>query len=214
MTGTSETRAHHPLLGKRGAFEGVARRHGRRRNPARMTPRSSLRPPTNQLRHSPQRWVEKCGRSIKGSETPQPDRGPRQHLPAADRHLRSGPTRCDQGCAGTSARASRRHFATPTPRTTTSRSTKQRDTRPRAMGSMDRAGSSDLRTPALAMGTGKMSASECVQELLERIAAGVGVDARVELQDDAERARLARQISCRTAATRHERKSRHARRQS
>ena len=51
-------RAHAPL-GKRGAFEGVARRHGRRRNPARTTPRSSLRTPTNQPRHSPQRWVEK-----------------------------------------------------------------------------------------------------------------------------------------------------------
>jgi hypothetical protein len=37
------------------------------------------------------------------------------------------------------------------------------------------------------MGTGKMSASEWVQELLERIAAGVGVDARLELQADAER---------------------------
>ena len=40
-----------------------------------------------------------------------------------------------------------------------------------------------------------MSASECVQDLLQQIAAGVGVDTRVELQDDAERARLARQIS-------------------
>ena len=34
-------------LGKRSAFEGVARRQGRRRNPARTTPRSSLRTPTN-----------------------------------------------------------------------------------------------------------------------------------------------------------------------
>ena len=66
----STDRARLPL-GKRGAFEGVARRHGRRRNPARRTPRSSLRTPTNQPRHRPQRWVEKCGRSIKGSETPQ-----------------------------------------------------------------------------------------------------------------------------------------------
>ena len=71
MTGASETHAHDPLLGKRGAFEGVARRHGRRRNTARRPPRSSLRPPTNPLRHSPQRWVEKCRRSIKGSDTPQ-----------------------------------------------------------------------------------------------------------------------------------------------
>lgn len=31
-----------------------------------------------------------------------------------------------------------------------------------------------------------MTASESVRELLERIAAGVGVDARVELEEDAE----------------------------
>ena len=66
----STDRAHTPL-GKRGAFEGVARRHGRRRNPARMTPRSSLRPPTNHALHSPQRVVRKVACSIKGSETPQ-----------------------------------------------------------------------------------------------------------------------------------------------
>ena len=65
----STDRAHAPL-GKRGAFEGVARRHGRRRNPARTTPRSQLRTPTNPPRRPAQRWVEKCGRSIKGSETP------------------------------------------------------------------------------------------------------------------------------------------------
>ena len=35
-----------------------------------MTPRSSLRTLTNQPRHHAQRWVEKCGRSIKGSDTP------------------------------------------------------------------------------------------------------------------------------------------------
>jgi len=58
-------------LGKRGAFEGVARRHGRRRNPARTLPRSSLRTPDNQLRHNPQRWVEKRDRSVANSETPQ-----------------------------------------------------------------------------------------------------------------------------------------------
>jgi hypothetical protein len=51
--------------------EVVARRQGRRRNPARTTPRSPLRTTTTPLRHSPHRWVEKCGRSIKGSETPQ-----------------------------------------------------------------------------------------------------------------------------------------------
>ena len=45
-TPESTDRARLPL-GKRGAFEGVARRHGRRRNPAWTTPRSSLRTPTN-----------------------------------------------------------------------------------------------------------------------------------------------------------------------
>ena len=45
-------------------------------------------------------------------------------------------------CARTSARGSRRRFATPPPRITTSRSTKRRDTRSPAMGSMDRAGCS------------------------------------------------------------------------
>ena len=57
-------------LGKRGAFEGVARRHGRRRNPARKLPRSMLRTPENQLRLTPQRVVEKCDRSVANSETP------------------------------------------------------------------------------------------------------------------------------------------------
>jgi hypothetical protein len=36
------------------------------------------------------------------------------------------------------------------------------------------------------MGTGMVSASGCARELLERIAAGVGVDAGVELEEDAE----------------------------
>jgi hypothetical protein len=58
-------------LGKRGGLEGVARRHGRRRNPARTTPRSSLRTLNNQPHHSVQRRVEKRGRSITNSETPQ-----------------------------------------------------------------------------------------------------------------------------------------------
>ena len=62
-------------LGKRGAFEGVARRHGRRRNPARKLPRSMLRTPENQLRLTPQRVVEKCDRSVANSETPQPCAG-------------------------------------------------------------------------------------------------------------------------------------------
>ena len=65
----STDRVHAPL-GKRGAFEGVARRHGRRRNPARRPPPSSLRTLTNQPRHSTQRWVEKCDRSVANSETP------------------------------------------------------------------------------------------------------------------------------------------------
>jgi hypothetical protein len=47
--------------------EGVARRHGCRRNWARTTPQTTT---TNQPHHNPQRWVEKVGRSIKGSETP------------------------------------------------------------------------------------------------------------------------------------------------
>src|ERR1035438_3001548 len=74
MTRLPDTNRARLPLGKRGAFEGVARRHGRRRNPARMTPRSSLRTPTNQPRLHTQRWVEKVGRSIKGSDTP-------HHLP-------------------------------------------------------------------------------------------------------------------------------------
>ena len=51
--------------------EVVARRHGRRRNPARMTPRSTLRTLTSPSRHHAQRWVRKVGRSITNSETPQ-----------------------------------------------------------------------------------------------------------------------------------------------
>ncbi len=70
MSDLRSTDPAHPPLGKRGAFEGVARRHGRRRNPARMTPRSSLRTPTNRSRHHTQRWVRKVGRSITNSETP------------------------------------------------------------------------------------------------------------------------------------------------
>lgn len=47
--------------------EGVSRRHGSPRNRAQTTPRT---PPTNPLSHHAQRWVEKCDRSIKGSDTP------------------------------------------------------------------------------------------------------------------------------------------------
>ena len=71
MSDLSSTDRVHAPLGKRGAFEGVARRHGRRRNPARRPPPSSLRTLTNQPRHSTQRWVEKCDRSVANSETPQ-----------------------------------------------------------------------------------------------------------------------------------------------
>ena len=70
MSDLSSTDRVHAHLGKRGAFEGVARRHGRRRNPARRPPPSSLRTLTNQPRHSTQRWVEKCDRSVANSETP------------------------------------------------------------------------------------------------------------------------------------------------
>ena len=48
--------------------EGVARSHGRERNWARTKPRTTT---TNTAHHQPHRWVEKVGRSIKGSEAPQ-----------------------------------------------------------------------------------------------------------------------------------------------
>ena len=51
--------------------EVVARRHGRRRNPARRPPRSSLRTLTSRLQHNTHRWVRKVGRSDANSETPQ-----------------------------------------------------------------------------------------------------------------------------------------------
>ena len=41
MSNLQNTNRAHAPLGKRSAFEGVARRHGRRRNPARTTPRAS-----------------------------------------------------------------------------------------------------------------------------------------------------------------------------
>ena len=47
--------------------EGVARSHGRERNWARTKPRTTT---TNTAHHQPHRWVEKVGRSIKGSEAP------------------------------------------------------------------------------------------------------------------------------------------------
>jgi hypothetical protein len=71
---TTAATAHVRLLPASGVGGGlrevVARRHGRRRNPARTTPRSSLRTPTNQLRRNPQRWLRKVGRSDANSETP------------------------------------------------------------------------------------------------------------------------------------------------
>src|ERR1700757_2239265 len=71
MTPSENTDHAAPSLGKRGAFEGVARRPDAGGTPARMTLRSSLRPTANRPHHSPQRWVEKVGCSIKGSDTPQ-----------------------------------------------------------------------------------------------------------------------------------------------
>ena len=100
-----------PPLGKRGAFEGVARRHGRRRNPARMTPRSSLRTPTNPALHSPQRWVEKGAYKGRNAETrpvagaaAQRDRDEQQNggdrTGAEARGEQREPDREDTGCAG------------------------------------------------------------------------------------------------------------------
>ena len=67
MTTLPSTDRAHPL-GKRGAFEGVARRPrmagGMGTDEARTTT-------NHQPHHNPQRWVEKVGRSIKGSDTPQ-----------------------------------------------------------------------------------------------------------------------------------------------
>jgi len=71
MTTLADTDKAQLPLGKRGAFEGVARRPDAGGTPARRPPRSSLRTPTNPSRHSAQRWFEKCGRSVTNSETPQ-----------------------------------------------------------------------------------------------------------------------------------------------
>jgi hypothetical protein len=69
MTRPSDTDRARPLLGMRGAFEGVARwpwmASGMGTDDARSTN-------TNRSRHTPQRVVEKVGRSITNSETPQP----------------------------------------------------------------------------------------------------------------------------------------------
>ena len=71
MTATETILASRPLLLLRdgGSLrEGIARRHGRRWNWARTTPRTT---PTNTAHKHPQAWCEKVGRSIKGSDTPQ-----------------------------------------------------------------------------------------------------------------------------------------------
>ncbi len=73
MTATETILASRPLLLLRdgGSLrEGVARRHGRRWNWARTTPRTT---PTNTAHKHPQAWCEKVGRSIKGSDTPHLD---------------------------------------------------------------------------------------------------------------------------------------------
>jgi len=62
----STDRARLPL-GKRGAFEGVARRPWMADG---MGTDDAQTPATNRPRHSAQRWVEKVRRSIKGSDTP------------------------------------------------------------------------------------------------------------------------------------------------
>lgn len=71
----STDHAHAGQLRRDGAClrEGVARSHGCEPNWARTTPRTTT---TNQANHQPQRWVEKIGRSIKGSETLQDRRHP------------------------------------------------------------------------------------------------------------------------------------------
>jgi len=56
-----------PLLGKRGAFEGVARRPW---TAGEMGTDDARTPTTHRTHHNPQRWVEKIDRSIKGSGTP------------------------------------------------------------------------------------------------------------------------------------------------
>jgi hypothetical protein len=55
-------------LGKRGAFEGVARRPWMAGGTGTDDAQSTT---ANTAHHQPQRWVEKVDRSIKGSDTPQ-----------------------------------------------------------------------------------------------------------------------------------------------
>ncbi len=69
MTSLPDTDRARPVLGKRGAFEGVARWPWMARGMGTDEVRSTT---TNQPRHTPQRVVEKIRRSITNSETPQP----------------------------------------------------------------------------------------------------------------------------------------------
>jgi hypothetical protein len=68
MTKLPDTDRARSLLGKRGAFEGVARWPWMA---SKMGTDDARTTSTNQSRHSPQRVVEKVGRSITNSETPQ-----------------------------------------------------------------------------------------------------------------------------------------------
>jgi hypothetical protein len=67
MTSLPDTDRARPLLGKRGAFEGVARWPWMASG---MGTDDAQTPTTNRSHHSAQRVVEKVGRSITNSETP------------------------------------------------------------------------------------------------------------------------------------------------
>ena len=67
MTSLPDTDRARPLLGKRGAFEGVARWPWMA---SEMGTDEAHTPTTNRFHHSAQRVVEKVGRSITNSETP------------------------------------------------------------------------------------------------------------------------------------------------
>jgi len=68
MTRLPDTDRARPLLGKRGAFEGVARWPWMA---SEMGTDDAHTPTTNRSHHSAQRVVEKVRRSITNSETPQ-----------------------------------------------------------------------------------------------------------------------------------------------
>jgi hypothetical protein len=70
MTRLPDTDRARTLLGKRGAFEGVARWPRMASGMGTDEVRSTT---TNQPRHTPQRVVEKVRRSITNSETPHSD---------------------------------------------------------------------------------------------------------------------------------------------